>query len=102
MKISKPYYRIDKCPKGHKMTGIGMSACDKIYECKCNKWIKYCNGPLIIFKKNGKKKIKHKVTSEMLVVCGYLGCEGKIIKTESERYWSESCNRCGWGTGGSK
>ena len=61
MKISKPYYRIDKCPKGHKMTGIGMSACDKIYECKCNKWIKYCNGPLIIFKKNGKKKIKLRV-----------------------------------------
>ncbi len=98
----KPYYRTDKCPNGHKMIKIGKSACDDIYDCICGKWMKYCNGPLVVFKQNMNKKIKHKTTSEMVGICGYLDCTGMIMKHEGEKYWSESCNRCGWGAGGSK
>jgi len=35
------------CPKHHKLTYTGQSACDKLYECRCGKWIKYCNGGLV-------------------------------------------------------
>ena len=35
-------------------------------------------------------------------ICGYLGCSGRVIKHESENYWDESCERCEWGSGGSK
>ena len=34
-----------------------------------------------------------------LKLCGR--CGGKIIKIESKNYWTEICEKCGWGNGGS-
>ena len=35
-------FKLQKICK-HKKKQIGYSACDKILECKCGKWMKYCN-----------------------------------------------------------
>ena len=64
---------------------------------------------LILYAGHLKDRIMKKLVKKNIVkttntgrICGWLGCKGRVLHTEGKFFWSDMCEKCGWGSGGSK